>query len=191
MGFLPRYLVQTAFTRKQHTVRQYLFVYHYKVSTLGKRIVFRKSILFLTSALASKCFDVSMYKSTSDFGWALGNCSGSDEWLGSGTYTDKCCISDESQVLTCSTRSRGRRDWSNCILMMLGHQFCDDFVGHNAFIEINVTGYFISRLINIGLHVYFNYTYVLIHLFSIDAYFVILSLQHLESRFHRMKKCLK
>ena len=106
----------------------------------GKRMIFRKSVVFLTSGPASKCFDVSMYKSTSDFGWSLGNCSGSDKWLGSGTYTDQCCITEELQVLTCSTRSRGRGDWSNSILMMLGHQFCDDFVGHNAFIEINVTG---------------------------------------------------
>ena len=112
-------------------------------------MIFRKSVLFLTSGPATKCFDVSMYKSTSDFGWSLGNCSGSDKWLGSGTYTDKCCISDELQVLTCSTRSRGRRDWSNSILMMLGHQFCDDFVGHTAFIEINVTGSLIYTIVNI------------------------------------------
>ena len=37
----------------------------------GKRMIFRKSVVFLTSGPASKCFDVSMYKSTSDFGWSL------------------------------------------------------------------------------------------------------------------------
>ena len=88
----------------------------------------------------SKCFDVSMYKSTSDFGWSFGNCSGSDKWLGSGTYTDKCCTSDVLHILSCSTSSHDQRDWSSTVLTMLGHQFCDDFAGHNAFISLNVSG---------------------------------------------------
>ena len=103
-------------------------------------MIFRKSVVFLTSGPASKCFDVSMYKSTSDFGWSLGNCSGSDKWLGSGTYTDKCCISDGLHILSCSTSSHDQRDWSNTVLTMLGHQFCDDFAGQNAFIPLNVSG---------------------------------------------------
>ena len=40
----------------------------------------------------SKCFDVSMYKPTSDFGWSFGHCSSSGIWLESGTYTKQCCI---------------------------------------------------------------------------------------------------
>ena len=81
-----------------------------------------------------------MYKPTPDFGWSLGDCSGSGIWLGSGTYTDICCISEEQHILNCWTSSHYQRDWSNTILMMLGHQFCDDFVGHNAFIPLNISG---------------------------------------------------
>ena len=87
----------------------------------------------------SNCFDVSMYKPTSDFGWSFGHCSGSGNWLGSGTYTDKCCDLEGWQVLTCSTHSHGQRDWSRTVLIMLGHQFCDDFVDHIAFISLNVS----------------------------------------------------
>ena len=97
-------------------------------------------IQFFTLEPNSKCFDVSMYKPTSDFEWAFGHCSGSDRWHGPGTYTDKCCISDGWNILTCSIRSYSQRDWSNSILIMLGHQFCDDFVGYKAFIRLNVSG---------------------------------------------------
>ena len=88
----------------------------------------------------SKCFDVSMYKPTSDFEWTFGHCSGSDIWLGSGVYTDKCCLSEGWHILTCSIRSYLQHDWSNSILIMLGHQFCDDFNGFKAFIRLNVSG---------------------------------------------------
>ena len=92
------------------------------------------------SESSSACFDVSMYKPTKDFGWSLGTCSDSRIWLGSGTYTDKCCISDGLQILSCQTSSHGQQDWSKTTLRMLGHQFCDDFAGRNAFIPLNVTG---------------------------------------------------
>ena len=97
-------------------------------------------ILVLIVDPKSECFDVSMYKQTSDYGWTFGKCSGSKKWLGSGTYTDKCCTSKGSYILSCSTKSHVQRDWSNSILMMLGHQFCDDFVGHMAFIRLNISG---------------------------------------------------
>ena len=87
----------------------------------------------------SECYDVSMYKPTPDFGWSFGNCSDSHKWVGSGVYTDMCCISEGWHILTCRTSSHGQHDWSNTILMMLGHQFCDDFAGHNAYIPLNAS----------------------------------------------------
>ena len=90
----------------------------------------------------SECFDVSIYKHTPWYEWSFGHCSMSPIWLGSGIYTDKCCISDGVHILRCSTKSHHKGDWSNTVVMMLGHQFCDDFVGHNAFIELNISGNF-------------------------------------------------
>ena len=87
-----------------------------------------------------ECFDVSMYKPTPFVGWSFGHCHGSRKWLGSGIYHDKCCISEGRHILTCSTISHRQRDWSSTYLIMLGHQFCEDFVGHNAFLSLNVSG---------------------------------------------------
>ena len=98
------------------------------------------NFIILIKERNSKCFDVSMYKPTREFGWSLGKCFGSRQWLGSGTYTDKCCILEEMQILSCNITSHNHRDWSSTTLTMLGHHFCDDFAGHNAFISINVTG---------------------------------------------------
>ena len=92
------------------------------------------------SDAGSICFDVSMNKwSTSDFKWIFGNCSSSHKWLGPGMYTEKCCMQEGNHVLTCST-SRNKNDWSNTDLRMLGHRFCDDFVGYEELIELNISG---------------------------------------------------
>ena len=85
-----------------------------------------------------------MFKPTPNHGWSIGHCNDSLKWMGSGTYTEKCCISGGLHILSCKARSHGDRDWSNNILTMLGHQFCNDFVGHNAFIVLNVTGTWIK-----------------------------------------------
>lgn len=83
---------------------------------------------------------MSIYKPTPGYAWSFGHCSVSIKWLGSGTYTDKCCIPEGQHILRCSSGSTGKGDWSNAVVMMLGHQFCDDFVGHTAFIPLNVSG---------------------------------------------------
>ena len=87
-----------------------------------------------------ECFDVSIYKPTPAYEWSFGPCVSSDKWQGSGTYTDKCCISSEQNMLRCSSTSPGRGDWSNAVVMILGHYFCDDFVGNTAFIALNISG---------------------------------------------------
>ena len=65
------------------------------------------------------------------------------EWLGRGTYIEKCCVTDTNIALTCSTASKDG-DWSNTVLMMLGHQFCDDLVGRKGVVKINVSGIYIQ-----------------------------------------------
>ena len=80
-----------------------------------------------------------MYKPTPEYGWSFGHCSSSHTWIGLGLYTEKCCIQDKKNVLTCSNANT-KGDWSNTILMMLGHRFCDDVVDHSARITIDVSG---------------------------------------------------
>ena len=88
--------------------------------------------------LDSKCFDVSMHKHTANYGWSFGNCSHSSKWLGTGTYTDKCCVVGGKHILDCRA-NHGEIDWSGSPLIMLGHQFCDDVVGQRLLIAVNVS----------------------------------------------------
>ena len=83
-----------------------------------------------------------MYKSGPEYGWSFEHCSSLDTWMGSGTYTEKCCIKDEKNVLTCNTASM-KGDWSTTSLMMLGHRFCDDVVDHSARLTIDTSGKYI------------------------------------------------
>ena len=71
--------------------------------------------------------------------WSFGNCSASHRWVGPGTYAEKCCLSEGIHLLTCKT-TRHRNDWSTNVVMMFGHRFCEDFVGYEDVIALNITG---------------------------------------------------
>ena len=99
------------------------------------------------------CFDVYMTRgSTPDDTWLLGNCSQSQKWRGPGTYTESCCLSKGVHTLTCKT-SRAKNDWSNNVVMFMGHRFCEDFVGYEAVFSINISGAFIHGKIRIHIFV--------------------------------------
>ena len=78
-------------------------------------------------------------RSSADYKWSIGNCSLSQKWQGTGTYTEKCCLSDGRHIFTCRT-SRNKNDWSSNVVTMMGQRFCNDFVGYEASIEVNVSG---------------------------------------------------
>ena len=80
---------------------------------------------------------------TPDDTWLLGHCSQSQKWRGTGTYTERCCLSKGVHTLTCRT-SRTKNDWSSNVVMIMGHRFCEDFVGHEAVLSINISGIFIN-----------------------------------------------
>ena len=80
-----------------------------------------------------------MYKPAPEYGWSFGHCSSSHTWIGLGLYTQTCCIQGEINVLACSADNI-QGDWSNTILMMLGHRFCDDVVDHSAILTIDNSG---------------------------------------------------
>ena len=74
--------------------------------------------------------------------WSLGHCSQSQKWVGPGTYIESCCLSKGVHTLTCKT-SRAKTDWSSNVVMVMGHRFCEDFVGYEAVFSINISGVFI------------------------------------------------
>ena len=110
----------------------------------------------------SICFDVYMTeRRTRDNTWSLGHCFQSQEWAGPGTYTESCCLSKGVHTLTCKT-SRANNDWSSNVVMVMGHRFCEDFVGYEAVFSINISGVFINGKIS-------RYRYVCIHQFAFYA----------------------
>ena len=80
-----------------------------------------------------------MYKHTQDYDWSFGQCTSSHEWIEPGIYSEKCCVSENKNILTCSTANKDD-DWSNNVLMLLGHRFCDDLVDYSASFLIDVSG---------------------------------------------------
>ena len=67
----------------------------------------------------STCVDIALYKRFPDYGWSFGHCLSSLEWLGRGTYIEKCCVTDTNIALTCSAASKDG-DWK--ILVEIGYQ---------------------------------------------------------------------
>ena len=76
---------------------------------------------------------------TSANSWSLGHCSQSQKWVGPGTYIERCCLFKGVHTLTCKT-NRDKNDWSTNVVQILGHRFCEDFVGYEAAMAINITG---------------------------------------------------
>ena len=76
---------------------------------------------------------------TSENRWSFGHCSPSQEWRGPGTYIEKCCLPEGTHTLTCKT-TRDKNDWSTNVVMILGHHFCEDFVGYETTMKINISG---------------------------------------------------
>ena len=86
------------------------------------------------------CIDVYMTEwRTSENKWSLGHCSSSHKWMGAGTYIQKCCLSGGTHILTCKT-ARHNHDWSSNAVIILGHRFCEDFVGYEEAMEMNISG---------------------------------------------------
>ena len=78
--------------------------------------------------------------------WSLGHCFQSQKWTGPGTYIESCCLSKGVHTLTCKT-NRAKNDWSSNVVVVMGHRFCEDFVGYQAVFSINISGVFINEKI--------------------------------------------
>ena len=86
----------------------------------------------------SECFDVSLHKISHATSWKLGACSSSLQYSIPGIYIEKCCISPGDHILTCMNPEGN--DWSRSALNLLGHEFCNDYVGNTAMIPLNIKG---------------------------------------------------
>ena len=107
----------------------------FMTSISGPNCIYKKKNYDVTD---SRCLDVVFYKRSREYHWSFGHCLSSLNWLGIGTYHEKCCVLDEINMLTCSTTAKGG-DWSSTMLTMFGHRFCDDLVGKKGMIRINIS----------------------------------------------------
>ena len=102
-------------------------------------------------------------RSTPENTWSLGHCFQSQKWTGPGTYIERCCLSKGIHTLTCKTNQENN-DWSSNVVVVMGHQFCEDFVGYEAVFSINISGVFINGKIWGYMYVYIICTlYIVIH----------------------------
>ena len=72
------------------------------------------------------------------YSWELAQCYIMNDYSKLGTYTKKCCIHPGDHLLSClSTNNIG---WVDSFVRIGDHLFCDDIVGYNKFIRINIPG---------------------------------------------------
>ena len=86
----------------------------------------------------SICTDIELQVSTDEYKWKLGSCHASHQYSEPGTYTERCCIPNGEHIFSCnSIQGNG---WANSIVRIGKHQFCDDIIGFNNLITINIPG---------------------------------------------------
>ena len=72
------------------------------------------------------------------YNWQLGPCHTSHTYSRTGTYTDKCCLPNGDNILSC--KSSQNHGWANSVVTIGKHKFCDDSVGYNQLIKLNISG---------------------------------------------------
>ena len=92
------------------------------------------------------CFDVALNPTGPGYNWVLGQCSSSQEYMGDGTYIEKCCVSNPEQILIC--KDQENKDWSNGAVVLMENNFCDDYAGYNSMLRLDISGISISTRIH-------------------------------------------
>ena len=96
------------------------------------------NIMVFIDKLGSICIDVHLYAQRGSYNWQFGPCHSSHQFSGSGTYTEKCCAPNGDYIFSCKdTKGDG---WDNSFVTIGGHQFCDDIVGYEKLLAINISG---------------------------------------------------
>ena len=92
--------------------------------------------MFFVGEHGSNCFEVNSHVISHGYNWQLGPCHASYQPYG--IYTDNCCVPNGDHWFSCNP---SLSKWNDGGVVKIGkHQFCDDFVGYNQFIMINITG---------------------------------------------------
>ena len=84
------------------------------------------------------CLDVIHRSTSQNYKWTLGSCTAADEYARPGAYTTQCCTNYETPILTC--KNSDINGWKDSHLEINGHRFCDDVVGYESRIQLNVSG---------------------------------------------------
>lgn len=89
----------------------------------------------------------------SSYSWELGQCYATQQYIGGHTekyngrtlviggltsYREKCCILNGNHLLSC--KNAHNSGWVNSLVQIGGHKFCDDIIGMNKFILVNIQG---------------------------------------------------
>ena len=112
-----------------------------------------------------RCFDINFYATSKSYNWQLGHCHFSDQYAGGvlgfpkgdvtiQIFTSKCCVPDGDHIFSC--KNDNGNGWAHGVVKIGKHQFCDDIIGYNKFITINIPGR-IEKYSN--KHIYFYYKF--------------------------------
>ena len=131
------------------------------------------NLFYLSAEPTTECFDVSFSKTyiTRNTRWTIGDCSSSLEYSYPGVYTENCCVSPVDIILTCANPDND--DWSRNVLTLLGHEFCNDYVGNHAMIRLNIKGKINDRYTRNLIK--FNHSFLLRSL-EIFTFFILIEL---------------
>ena len=90
----------------------------------------------------STCIDINLYTTSEGYKWQLGPCHDSHEYSENyetvQIFTNKCCLQNGNHIFSCNNKQGD--GWANGVVRIGNHQFCDDFVGYNKLITINIPG---------------------------------------------------
>ena len=89
-----------------------------------------------------ECFDIKVTINKKDhlrkITWILGSCASSNRYIDHMIYLERCCLHPGIYVLSCyDDRNEG---WNNAYLDILGHRYCDDFLGYKAMRRVTIPG---------------------------------------------------
>ena len=83
--------------------------------------------------------DVQLHTVATSYNWELGHCYGTQKYtLSANVYIEKCCVGNGRHLLSCENTVNG--GWMDSFVKIGGHTFCDDIVGINKFILLNIPG---------------------------------------------------
>ena len=79
-----------------------------------------------------------MHKKRNTYRWELGQCHATQKYASAYISSEKCCISNGDYLLSCTSSKDS--SWDNSFVTIKDHKFCDDMIGHNKFIVMNMPG---------------------------------------------------